>query len=220
MECAFRRTVVDISHALSAYDLEQIIYIFAIPEQDTKITPLSVLKRLEREGQFSATKPEGLEKLLQDIHRNDLSGRVSDYCSRFKHVNSCCRFSSCRRLTELAELCFAQANNTNQGIKDLTQDLDRFSRNHRKTPTTEKFCQEMGENFKRVQSDFDSFLVSPLRDLHQLVAAGSTDTTEKEGKFAIYSLSSIITKMLIIKSLHGIQHTPYTVTVLLYSLKT
>ncbi len=89
MEDAFRKTVVNISHALSSYDLEQIVYLFAIPEQDGKNTPLSVLKRLERDGKFSATKPEGLDKLLQDIHRSDLSGRISDYCSRFRHCRSC-----------------------------------------------------------------------------------------------------------------------------------
>ncbi len=182
MESAFRKTVVDIAHALSPSDLEGIIYLCSIPEQDTKMSSLTVLKRLEREGRFSAAKPEGLETLLKDIYRNDLGGRVLDYCSRFRHVSSCCGFSPCRRLTELAELCLAQADNTNQRIKDLQQDLERFSDNHRKTPTTENFCKKMGENFKGVQNDFGNFLISPLRDLHELVAGASTDTTEKKGK--------------------------------------
>ncbi len=176
MDIAFRKTVIDISHALSSYDLQQIIYLFRIPEHDTKLHALSVLKQLERDGHFSAAKPEGLEKLLQDIHRSDLSSRVQDYCSQFRHS------STCKRLTELAELCLTQAENTDQRIRDLQQELDKFSNNHRKTPTTENFCREMDKKIKSVQNDFTRFLISPLQDLHTLVAAGA-NTAEKKGKF-------------------------------------
>ena len=174
MEVAFRKTVVGISNALSGIDLEKIVYLFAIPEQDGKVTSLSVLKRLEREGYFSATKPEALETLLQDIHRSDLSGRINDYCSRFRHRKSCCcSLSQCRRVVELTELCVREADNTRKRISDLQQKLEKFSENQRKTPSTDKFYREMGENFRVVQSDFDRFLISPLQDLQQLV---DTDT--------------------------------------------
>ncbi len=170
MEVAFRITVVNISHALSSSDLEKIVYLFAIPEQDGKNTSLSVLKRLERDGKFSATKPEGLDKLLQDIHRSDLSGQVSDYCSRFRHCKSyCCGLSQCRRVVELTELCVQEADNTRKRILDLQQKLEKFSENQRNTPSTDKFYREMGDHFRVVQSDFNKFLISPLQDLQQLV---------------------------------------------------
>ena len=181
-EIAFRETVLDICHSLSAYDLEQIVYLHKIPE-DGKITPLSALKRLERQGHFSALQPDGLEALLRTIRRSDLCGVVQEYYGRFKTCLNCCGVQPCRtrHVSDLMKLCVAEAENTHKRISTLQKSMEKFSEGQRRTPQGDKFFKEMGEEFELLQSELRKYLISPLNDLQKcLCVVGSEE--ERTGK--------------------------------------
>ena len=179
-DIAFRKTVLDISHSLSSYDLEQIVYLHKIPEKG-KISPLSALKRLERQGLFSSTQPEGLEALLRAIHRSDLCVGVQEYSSHQAH-SSCCGGQPCGYVSQLMRLCMAEAENTHKRIAELQKSMEKFSDSQRRTPQGDQFFRETGEGFDQLRSKLRKFLISPLNDLHKCLYVQNSEGRPGAGR--------------------------------------
>ena len=180
-DTAFKKTVLGICHSLSSYDIEQIVYLHNIPDKG-ETTTLSVLRRLEREGHFSSTQPEGLEALLRTIHRSDLCGSVQEYSTRYQAHSSCCRTQPCGYVSQRMSLCMAEAQNTYKCIADLQKSMKKFSDSQRRTPQADKFFRETGEVFDQLQSELSRFLISPLTDLHKHLCVQSNDGGTGSGR--------------------------------------
>ena len=81
---AFRRLVYSFSEQVSKDEQQAMIYIrlYKLRERYKDSTTLEVLSRLEADGVFGPSNPEGLLEIAKDIKRQDLASEVKDYIKK------------------------------------------------------------------------------------------------------------------------------------------
>lgn len=81
---AFRRLVYNFSEQMSKEECQAIIYIrlYRLRERYRDSSTLEVLSKLEADGVFSPSNPEGLLEVAKDIKRQDLVSEVKDFMKK------------------------------------------------------------------------------------------------------------------------------------------
>ena len=81
---AFRTLVYHFSKQLTKHNCDALVYIYIYSHRERyrSATALEVLSRLEADGVFAATNPEGLIDVAKSVKRKDLVKEVSEYIRR------------------------------------------------------------------------------------------------------------------------------------------
>ena len=81
---AFRRLVYSFSEQVSREECQAIVYIrlYRSRERYKASSTLEVLSRLEADGVFGPTNPQGLLEITKDIKRQDLASEVKDFIKK------------------------------------------------------------------------------------------------------------------------------------------
>ena len=94
----YKNVVLTVADKLGADSVGTIVFLKNLPEDMKKThSPLEMLQYLERHGEFSARRTDGLVKLLEDINRSDLVPYVIGK-SQILHLTSmqnCASSASC-----------------------------------------------------------------------------------------------------------------------------
>lgn len=88
-EKEFRQTVLSLSDKLTKKDTNNIVYLYQLPKDYQDREPLTVLELMQNRDLFSAAKPDGLAKLLKEIHQDALVKIVEKYKKSRKGAGKC-----------------------------------------------------------------------------------------------------------------------------------
>ena len=76
----YRAFLLQIAEKLSQDDSKKIAYLEGLPpDMESKPAPLTFLMQLEMRGRVSASRPDDLAKILEEIERHDLAKKVKDF---------------------------------------------------------------------------------------------------------------------------------------------
>ena len=178
---AFRRFVYRLSQQLNQQEKQVLIYIrlYKYKDQYKDATVLEIFSKLETDGLFSSSNPEGLVEIARDIQRQDLVGEVKEFIKRrnkkaslasnkhFKSIGNDWITEEDLQLKATFEVALAQATVLMQQIERLEHALAGGKHRRQKA---EQAIREAGqtatalaERLKRAQVDL-GMNVSQQRD--------------------------------------------------------
>ena len=72
---AFKKLITSIAEDLGREDVETICFMYSMPKESYSCSALKILARLENDGEFSPGDIQPLQKLLEDIKRQDICSK-------------------------------------------------------------------------------------------------------------------------------------------------
>lgn len=86
LEKEFRQMVLSLSDKLNKKDTNSIVYLYDLPKAYVDKEPLTVLELMQNRDLFSATKPDGLARLMKEINQDALVKCVEKYIKKTRKI--------------------------------------------------------------------------------------------------------------------------------------